>query len=590
MLWTLCFVFAIACLLASVLFALSKGKMKGKIVSPVKVLFAGVAVAVTLLSLPVYIVYCADAACGVVETIFLLIHNVVRFFLIGVDHAFLMAKVRVASAGLYSAYSVAFSVLMVVAPALTFGCVLSFFKNASAMQKYLLHFWCDAYVFSEINDRSLALAKSLRQNADTKKVLVFTSVDESKHGFTAVQMERAVELGAICFKADAVTAKLLYHSKKRAIKFFAIGEDPTKNVKLGLELVKKYGGRQNTDLYIFSTQEEAELFLLNAYGGKETKVKVRLINEVQSLILRTLYDEGHKLFANAVTGGNGKKQISVVIAGLGRHGRQMLKALPWFCQMDGYELTVHAFDVSKTAESELSANCPELLSPKYAWNETVEGEAGYSLVIHSGVNVDSAEFLQQVAAVPWVTYAFVALGNDEINIGTAVKLRSLFARLGYAGQIQAVVYDSQKCAALKEIRNFKGQEYCIEFIGDLETTYSQKVILNSDVEQAALARHLKWGREEDFWRFGYNYRSSIASAIHRKMKIYCGIPGADKLPEQRTEEERWSLRRLEHCRWNAYMRSEGYCFAEKRNDLAKQHHCLVPFDALPLAEQIKDDD
>lgn len=43
------------------------------------------------------------------------------------------------------------------------------------------------------------------------------------------------------------------------------------------------------------------------------------------------------------------------------------------------------------------------------------------------------------------------------------------------------------------------------------------------------------------------------------------------------------------------MRSEGYVYGgtvEKsgRNDLAKTHNCLVPFDALPIAEQKKDDD
>lgn len=56
------------------------------------------------------------------------------------------------------------------------------------------------------------------------------------------------------------------------------------------------------------------------------------------------------------------------------------------------------------------------------------------------------------------------------------------------------------------------------------------------------------------------------------------------------DQQLWEMRKLEHRGWNAYMRSEGYRYGEKRNDLAKLHHCLVPFDALPLAEQVKDDD
>ena len=38
------------------------------------------------------------------------------------------------------------------------------------------------------------------------------------------------------------------------------------------------------------------------------------------------------------------------------------------------------------------------------------------------------------------------------------------------------------------------------------------------------------------------------------------------------------------------MRSEGYSFAEKRNNLAKTHNCLVTFDALTPEEKAKDDD
>ena len=42
---------------------------------------------------------------------------------------------------------------------------------------------------------------------------------------------------------------------------------------------------------------------------------------------------------------------------------------------------------------------------------------------------------------------------------------------------------------------FKGQKYDIDFIGDIKSSYSEKVILGSDVEAVALARHMRWGDE-----------------------------------------------------------------------------------------------
>jgi len=171
-----------------------------------------------------------------------------------------------------------------------------------------------------------------------------------------------------------------------------------------------------------------------------------------------------------------------------------------------------------------------------------------------------------------------------------VKLRTWLLKKGCQPQIDAVVRNVDKRNALSGITNYSGQAYDIRFIGDAKSSYSEEVIFESDIEEEALKRHMKWGKEEEFWRFEYNYRSSVASAIHRKMKILCQIPGADKTPEKRTEGEKWALRDLEHRRWNAYMRSEGFTYAEKRNNLAKTHHCLVPFDELSLEEQEKDDD
>ena len=99
--------------------------------------------------------------------------------------------------------------------------------------------------------------------------------------------------------------------------------------------------------------------------------------------------------------------------------------------------------------------------------------------------------------------------------------------------------------------------------------------------------------EQAFWNFEYNYRSSVASAIHMKARIDCGIPGAAKKTEELTTEERDIIEVLEHKRWNAYMRAEGYIYSlstdpSSRNDLAKMHHNLVEYSALDEIDKRKD--
>ena len=104
---------------------------------------------------------------------------------------------------------------------------------------------------------------------------------------------------------------------------------------------------------------------------------------------------------------------------------------------------------------------------------------------------------------------------------------------------------------------------------------------------------MKYGSEEDFWKYEYNYLSSVASAIHMRARIKCGIPGAEKAEDELTNEEKLSLAMLEHRRWNTYMRSIGYIYTgirnkKSRSDLARMHHDLVDFKNLSEFDNDKD--
>ena len=78
-----------------------------------------------------------------------------------------------------------------------------------------------------------------------------------------------------------------------------------------------------------------------------------------------------------------------------------------------------------------------------------------------------------------------------------------------------------------------------------------------------------------------------------KIRTECGIPGASKETEEQTPEENARLAQIEHCRWNAYMRSEGYIYSgshdkDSRNNLGKMHHDLVDYGG--LSEEDRDID
>ena len=585
----LCLCVAVMLLTATVICAWSLNSRSNKrqmMITPLNVMFAGVLMTAVLLFFPAYWAEQEGDAFQLLKALMLSVYSAVRLFAFDSDHDVIREMITGEIAPVYTAFV---SVVMVAAPMLTFSFVLSFFNELVSYGRLLLGYFSPVFVFSELNDKSLALAADIRR--ENKHVrLVFTEVFEPSEDTGFEQQEQARNMGAMLFQKDILSVNFSVHSKNAPLYFLAVAENEDTNVRHGLGLVELYGNRQYTTLYVFSSRPESAVLLSSA---KPETMRVRRVDEVRSLINRLLYDEGHLLFDSELPEVNGEKQITAVVVGMGKHGTAMVKSLSWFCQMYGYRVNIHGFDRDSLAEDTFVAQCPELMDPKYN-GVTVPGEPRYCIKIHSDVDVNTYSFAKQIKELDKTSYVLVSLGDDDLNIRTAMNLRMLFEQCGAKPRIQAIVYNSEKCASLHNLRNFKDQPYNIDFIGDLEHFYTVKVILNSEVEREALRRHLRWGEEQSFWSFNeYNYNSSVALAIHARAKQKQNVPGANKTEMELTDEERQLLEQLEHRRWNAYMRSEGYIYskspkASSRNDLGKMHHDLVPYDDLSEEDKRKD--
>lgn len=589
--WMICMLLSMGCVIFSLVLALSVNRSKlgrNHKISLFNALFAGTFLSVVVLFLPIHGASAEISVLGIWRTVLLSVFNAMQVFTHGCGFSVVSDGLAFCPDWLDGVFQIWAATLFVISPIYAVGFVLSLFRNISAYLRYLGGFWKDAYIFSELNEKSLTLARDIR-DAHEKAVIVFTSVAEGSGETTYEQISNAKKLGAVCFRKDMLTVKFTRHSRRRELFFFAMGGNETDNLTLALKLIEAYKTRRHTHLYVFSTKIESQLLLTAVDKGH---IKVRRVNEVQSLVNRMLYEQGQVLFQSAAEDADGGKHISAVVVGMGRHGTELVKALCWFGQMDGYSLEIHAFDKDPLAEDKFTALAPELMSSEYN-GISVAGEAQYKITIHSGIQAGTNTFAEEIRKIKNATYVIVALGSDDVNINTAVDLRMYFERLKIHPVIQTIVYNSRQKQALQGIKNYRGQSYDIDFIGDMEISYSEEVIMNSELEGEALRSHMKWGKEEAFWNYEYNYRSSIAAAIHRKARVLQGITGADKAEEDLTAEERSVIEPLEHRRWNAYMRAEGYIFSgskdpASRNDLAKTHHDLVDFSELSEEEKRKD--
>ena len=595
MVWTVCLAATLILLLSAVAFTLVRAFTRNKRlrrVNPLRVITPVLFVAAVFLMFPAFLAEHSGETADVVKAFVISLRKAIR--LVGADEIYqtIFEHISDMPHRIATAYQLITLAVQCLTPLFSFGLVLSFFKNTVAHLRYTLAFFRDVYVFAELNEKSLALASDIIKNHPRARV-VFAGVAEKDSAIDELSAEARL-FGAIIFKKDITALNFAFHSKNRAIRFFAMDEDEITNVNRSLALIGEYNERENTRLYIFSTGVQSELLLS---GRPRGAMKVRRIDEVRSLISHFLYDQGEKIFESARENDKGDRVISAVIVGLGKRGTEMLKALTWYCQMDGYKIKINAFDSDSLAKERFSASCPELMSEKYN-GVSIAGEAEYKIEIHSGVNVSSKKFADMFSEITDATYIFVSLGSDEQNVKTAVELRMLSERMGIKPTINAVLCSSDTKSVISTSRNFANSPYGIEYIGDTESFYSERVILDSDAEEDAFKRHCAYcdgdkEREEDFWRYEYGYRSSMASAVHALARIKCGIPGADKKESELTDTERTAIETIEHRRWNAYMRAEGYIYSgspEKasRNDLAKMHNNLVEYSSLSDEDKRKD--
>ncbi len=511
-------------------------------IAPLSFLMGGVLVSAALLFFPLYYHEYSSLPDTVFQSAISSLHHAAQLFTIDADRDIVRLCYEVPEGHIRNLYAILLSAEYIIAPVLTAGFIISFFRNTVSCIRYAMRWFTEAHVFSELNEKSAALAESIHRG-NGRATIVFAGVDEKDETVPFELKKRAKTLRAICFRKDISEIRFMGKRSSKKLSFYVIGEDETENINQAISLAQKYKRMDQCTLYVFTTRDECE-YLINQRGDSsgegqesEKEIKIRRVHEISSLIYHNLYRQGYeKLYRTAKTVSEQEKPgklIAAVIVGAGLHGTEMIKALSWYCQMEGYRLRIDAFDRDPLAEKRFAAACPELLnSPK---QENSDGGEACEIHIHSGTDVTTSDFANGVRSLKDTTYVFVSLGTDVLNITTAIRIRTYFAQAGVTTReqvkgttdtnsavpvIQAIVYGAYDNDRLKNLANNKNERYSIDFIGDVASTYDAKVILNSALEKKAEAIHTLYYPPESFREYEYYYRSSCAAAIHIRAVAY----------------------------------------------------------------------
>lgn len=485
-------------------------------------------------------------------------------------------------------------ILFATAPVLLSALVVSQFGDTADRLRRRLIRAKECHVFSELNEQSLVLAKSLSEK-EGKKVLIFCNTKDAAKSLRS----QVRKFGGVMLYATAT--ELRFTKRYEHVRFYQISASEDQNVQKASALLQWQEELLKDDTHC------VELFTFIGTKSKalivedipHKHVKLRVIDEI-SLLCNNLFME-----KPLYTGLDGSKKISVMVVGCGRTGMQMIKTAVWCGQMNNYALEINVFDKNvdlitgkNMAQEELFAACPELKLPEYQIHF-------YS----SDATCD--EFESMVAQNCMDTnYVVLTMKDDDLNIETAIRLRALFLRSDKVPVINARVRNDVKLKNISTSSEYLKKRQIFAF-GSTEELFDIDALVNSKLEKMALMVHLYYYgvlhlesthpdyvyAKQQFEIKEYNRNSSMANALHIQYKLFdCGISSADLFQSHIADADALErLAKLEHRRWNAFTRSIGYCTVscgrvekyfdvnDKKsyiNELAMLHPCLVSWEEL----------
>lgn len=597
-LWSMCLGFSMLLILALIIGVI---RYRHILRLAIPMAMAGVIAATTILVLPYYLAT-ENPVAGFLNSLLVSL----KIFIMNESLSEITRVARSNLAGFQAdIYSVLLALLFLAAPLLTAGFIFEFLGNFFAHIVIQRKKKNEIFLFSELNNRSIMLARSIRNKSIESgikaniPVIAFTGTQQMKKPENLDLIEQAREARFLCIRKRSESLNL---NSGQKITFIQIAENEDKNLNSTLTLIEKYRSYTNRDICIlvFSSQPEAEILLDSADKGQ---IKVRVIDESQ-IVAYHLFDQ-IPLYQADVTR---KNKISILIVASVHTGMQILKTAAWCGQIDGLDLEINIIDIEADRwESEFTFQCPELMS----------GE--YNIVFHKAhvLTTKFENILRDKCGD--ANYIIVTLGQDDLNIKTSLYLRRHYLSSDPDYQnwpvVTLLIRDEEKYRVVSKLKTSSKEKRDLDLhpFGSIEKLYSYDVMLDSELDKLALNVHASYESNSNpqikrenvvasMNKYQLYRRSNVANALHIKYKLWSlglGYTRDDsELPEigyELTTDIKHRLVQLEHRRWNAFQRSEGWRSVTSeqvrkymltglndghRHFIAKLHPCICEFEKL----------
>lgn len=418
------------------------------------------------------------------------------------------------------------------------------------------------HVFTQVNDKSVRLARDIRRHDEKCDILFLQKPDENERD----DLRR--ELHCVMLDADVDTIRP--DAKRREVYFYCIAQEQEQNLTDALTILSRAESQERSvqarhHIFLFFAGRSAELLIDSVPKGA---VNISLIDEWRTGAYDLL--ERYPLFRYA----NGD-DIHVLVCGLSGAAKAFLQAAAWCGQIAGYRLrfSVVGREIEDQA-ADFRAAYPGLFTRRY------------QIDFYSYRNeLEYQDILKEHCAD--VSYAVAACGSENETVERAVGLRRFFYRADERFRrmppIFAYIESTEKAAAVAALTTAESNpqrrvSYEITPYGMVDELYSWKNMTGSDLELLSKNVHLVYedifsedgidvaAALERYNLFEVNKSSNRANALHIRCKLamigldYTDDPDAQEVDfaQYLDEEMLEKLTLAEHDRWMAFLESEGW--------------------------------
>lgn len=598
---------------------------------------------------PLYLMDNHSTPGGILDVIFTALLGVARSMM-GENSLLDTRESFLSTSGELSSISAVYtSFLHVVATLLLLGLLFSFFENFFPKIRYHLFSTGHLTIFSNVSDRTVLLAKDMKLQADRgkKKNSTFVFLDDLSRITidNARYLKELKSLNAFLFNEGTCEISLPIFFKSNSVDYFLLQDDDTINMKEAIELSQKWSNpitkfkkkKLDIRIHIRSNTPEAEHIVDSI--EYDSSLKFRLIRETRTA-LYNLVDK-YPLFL-----GIRENNLTVLIIGAGQHGIEAIKTVAWCGQTLHITPKIIVVDKSELVSKQFAQDCPEFIS---------NGDYAIDFIT---VDVTTEAYSKLLRTHPEIGYIICTLSDESLNIKTAMHTRGIYDDIRFLPEnacymdepLINILINHPFLHDVMGRMQFDTKQNChLNAFGSIAETYTWENITGSYLDCIGIAinrfyeldfakqtyhalSESEWmnkkeilikNADENYEKKEYNRCSSIALGLHSKYKIYAILVESAKNALNNYD---WSshptselikeadailtnhatgtsiveeLSVLEHRRWNAYMRSQGWrtvtteqmnlwydkLGTKHRNFAAKLTPCLIDWDDLPLLDK-----